>query len=80
MSLPNSCVYVRFYFSLPLIFTLLLAFLIFSRSLSISMFFFLQNSSPLFSITRSTSFSVIHVGVDKKQRRKRHDFFVVVSF
>ena len=36
-----------------------LAFLIFSPPLWISMFFFLWNSSPLFSITRSSSFSVI---------------------
>ena len=40
------------------------AFLIFSSQLSISMFFFLQNSSPLFSVTRSSSFSVIHVSSD----------------
>ena len=55
-----SCVHVRLYFSLPLIFTCWpLAFLIFSPPLWISMFFFLWNSSPLFSITRSSSFSVI---------------------
>ena len=41
-----------------------LAFLIFSPPLWISMFLFLQNSSPLFSITRSSSFSVIHVSVN----------------
>ena len=40
-----------------------LAFLIFSPPLRISMFFFLRNSPPLFSITRSSSFSVIHVQV-----------------
>ena len=40
-----------------------LAFLIFSPPLWISMFFSLQNSSRLFSITRSSSFSVIHVSV-----------------
>ena len=57
-----SCVHVRFYFHCrsfspywPL------AFLIFSPPLWISMFFFLRNSPPLFSITRSSSFSVIHV-------------------
>ena len=70
MCLPNfvSCVHVRFYFSLPrLIFTLLaarcwpLAFLIVSRLLLIFMFSSLQNSSLLFSITRPSSFSVIHV-------------------
>ena len=53
-----SCVHVRFYFSLPHIFTLPVA--------SIFMFFFLQSSSLLFSITRSSSFSVIHVSVNIK--------------
>ena len=61
-----------FIFSLPLIFTLLaspcwpLAFLIFSGygRYEIVMFFFQRNSSPLFWITRSGSFSVIHVSVN----------------
>ena len=43
-----------------------LAFLIVSPPLWIFMFFFLQNSSLLFSITRSSSFSVIHVSVNIK--------------
>ena len=43
-----------------------LAFLIFSPSLWLSMFFFLRNSYPLFSRTRSSSFSVIHVSVNVK--------------
>ena len=65
-----SCFHVRFYFSLPLIFTLLatpcwpLAFPIFLPSLWISVFFSLRNSSPLFSKTRSSSFSVVHVSVN----------------
>ena len=37
----------------------LLAFLIFSVPLWISMFFFPRNSSPLFSITRSSSFLLV---------------------
>ena len=41
-----------------------LAFLIFSPPLWIFMVFFLRNSSPLVSITRSSSFSVIHVSVN----------------
>ena len=48
-----------------------LAFLIFSPSLWISMFFFLRNSSPLFSITRSSSFSVIHVSVNIKNNAEK---------
>ena len=49
----------------------LLAFLIYSLPLSISMFFFLRNSSPLFSITRSSSFSVIHVSVNIKNNAEK---------
>ena len=66
-----SCVHVRFYFSLPHIFTLPVA--------SIFMFFFLQNSSLLFSITRSSSFSVIHVE-PAKISSKKDAFFVVFFF
>ena len=43
-----------------------LAFLIVSQPLWIFMSFFLQNSSFLFSITHSSSFSVIHVSVNIK--------------
>ena len=43
-----------------------LAFLIVAQPLWIFMFFFLQNSSLLFSITRSSYFSVIHVSVNIK--------------
>ena len=48
-----------------------LAFLIFSPPLWISMFFFLRNSSPLFSITRSSSSSVIHVSVNIKNNAEK---------
>ena len=48
-----------------------LAFLIFSPPLRISMFFVLRNSSPLFSITRSSSFSVIHVSVNIKNNAEK---------
>ena len=48
-----------------------LAFLIFSPPRWISMFFSLQNSSPLFSITRSSSFSVIHVSVNIKNNAEK---------
>ena len=43
-----------------------LAFLIVLQPLWIFMFFFLQNSSLLFSVTRSSSFSVIHASVNIK--------------
>ena len=48
-----------------------LAFLIFSSPLWISMFFFLRNSSPLFSITCSGSFSVIDVSVNIKNNAEK---------
>ena len=48
-----------------------LAFLIFSPLLWISMFFFLRNSSPLFSITRSSSFSVIFVSINIKNNAEK---------
>ena len=67
-----SCVHVRFRFSLPIIFTLLAAGI--SHCLTaalIFMFFFLQNSSLLFSITRSSSFSVIQVSVNIKNNVKK---------
>ena len=48
-----------------------LAFLIYSPPLWISMFFFLRNSSPLFSITRSSSFSFIHVSVHIKNNAEK---------
>ena len=48
-----------------------LAFLIFSPPLWIFMFLFLRNSSPLFSITRSSSFSVIHVSVNIKNNAEK---------
>ena len=49
-----------------------LAFLIFSTPLWISMFFFPCNSwGPLFSITHSSSFSVIHVSVNIKNNAEK---------
>ena len=48
-----------------------LAFLIFSPPLWIFMFFSLRNLSPLFSITRSSSFSVIHVSVNIKNNAEK---------
>ena len=67
-----SCVHVRFYFSLPLIFTFLAAnishFLTAAFNFQI---FFLRNSSPLFSKTHSSSFSVIHVTVNIKNNAEK---------
>ena len=67
-----SCVHVRFYFSQPLIFTFLVAnishFLTAALNFQI---FFLRNSSPLFSITHSSSFSVIHVSVNIKNNAEK---------
>ena len=55
-----------------------LVFLIFSPPLWISMFFFLRNSSPLFSVTRSSSFSVIHVSVNIKNNAKKDTTLLLV--
>ena len=44
-----------------------LTFLIFSPPLWISTFFFLRNLSPLFSVTLSSSFSVVNVSVNIKK-------------
>ena len=61
----NLCVPVHFFFSPPLIFTLVAASISpFShRRYTIFMFFFQRNWSPLFFISRSNSSSVIHVNV-----------------
>ena len=44
------------------------------------MFFVQQNWSPLFFISHSSSFSVIHVNVDIKIKSKERTGFVVVIF
>ena len=64
-----SCVHVRFRFSLPIIFALLAAGI--SHCLIAALIFFLQNSSLPFSITRSSSFSVIQVSVNIKNNVKK---------
>ena len=70
MRLPNilsPVIMFAFNFSLPLIFTLLVASISHCLTAALNfMFFFLQNSSLLFSITRCSSFSVIHVSVNIK--------------
>ena len=48
-----------------------LAILIFLTPLCISMFFSIRNSSRLFSITRSSSFPVIHVSVNIKNNAEK---------
>ena len=62
-----SCVHVRFHFYFTTAHFLLAGRWHFSFShcrYEIFRFFFQRNSSPLFSITRSSSFSVIHVSVN----------------
>ena len=78
-----SCV-LRFYFSLPLIFTLLAASISHFLTAALNFHVFLpRNSSPLFSLTRSSCFSVIHVCVNikitpKKTRLCCCFFFLIV--
>ena len=57
-----------------------LAFLIFSPPLWISMFFFLRNSPPLFSVTRSSSFSVVHVNVNIKNNAQKDTTLLLFFF
>ena len=64
-----SCVHVRCYFSPPLIFTLLATSI--SHFLTRRHVFLPKNSSPLFSITRSSSFSVIQVSVKIKNNAEK---------
>ena len=64
-----SCVHVRCYFSPPLIFTLLATSI--SHFLTRRHVFLPTNSSPLFSITRSSSFSVIQVSVKIKNNAEK---------
>ena len=67
-----SCVHVGFYFSLPLIFALLTASISHFLTAALNFHVFLPtNSSPLFSITRSSSFSVIHVSVYIKNNAEK---------
>ena len=50
------------------------------HSYEILMFFFQRNSSPLFLITRSSSFSVIHVNVDIKNNVEKDSTFLLFFF
>ena len=76
-----SCVHDRFYFSLPLIFTLLVASITHFLTAALnSMFFFLRNSFPLFSITRSSSFSVVHVNVNIKNNAEKDTTMLLFFF
>ena len=81
----NLCVPVHFFFSPPLIFTLVAASISPSshRRYKIFMFFFQRNWSPLFFISRSNSSSVIHVNVGieikLKERIGFHCYCVSIS-
>ena len=57
-----------------------IAFLIFSPPLWISMFFFIRNSSPLFSITRSRSLSLIQVRVNIKNNAEKGTTLLLLFF
>ena len=82
-----SCVHFRFYFSLPLIFTLLAGRSLLATSISHYLtatlnfhVFFLQSSPLLFSITRSSSFFVIHMNVNMKNSIKKDTTFLCFFF
>ena len=66
------CVHVHFYFSLPLIFTQLAASIAHFLTAALNFHVFLpRNSSPLFLVTRSSCFSVIHVCVNIKNNAEK---------
>ena len=73
------CMFAYFY-SLPLIFTLLAARIchLLTAVMKFS-FFFQQISTPLFLISRYGPFAVIHVSVNIKNNVERLDFVVVFS-
>ena len=66
-----SCVHVRFYFSLPHIFTLLAASI--SHRLTAALNFHVFLPTKFVSITRSSSFSVIHVSVSNKNNVEKDE-------
>ena len=66
-----SCFHVLFYFSLPLIFTLLAASISHFLTAALNFHVFLPTMSPLFSITRSSFFSVVHVSVNIKNNAEK---------
>ena len=77
-----SCFHVRFYFFTAAHFHLAVSishFLTAAMKLCV-MFFFQRNSSPLFSITRSSSFSVIHVSVNIKNNIKKDTTLLLFFF
>ena len=75
-----ACVPVRFYFSHTAHFHLdgRWHFLFSHRCYEIFMFFFQGNSSPLFSITRSSSFYVINVSVNVKNIVQKNSIFTLM--
>ena len=76
-----SCVHFRFYFSLPLIFTLLATSISHYLTATLNFHvFFLQSSPLLFSITRSSSFFVIHMNVNMKNSIKKDTTFLCFFF
>ena len=84
---PARSLFIYIFFSLPLIFQpcwpLLVGRSYFSFShchYEIFMYFFQWNSSPLFSITRSSSFSVILVSVNIKDNVKKDSTFLLLFF
>ena len=83
--IPNYTFYVflfTFFSTLPLTFNLVAASIsTFShRRYKIFMFFFQWNWSPLFFISPSSSFGVIHVTLDTKIKSEERIGFVVVVF
>ena len=77
-----SCVHVPFYFSLPLIFTLLAASISHFLTAALNFHVFLPTKFVSFVFNNSLQLFLCYLRQckHKKQRRKRHDFVVVFSF
>ena len=84
MCLPNfvSCVHVRFYFSLPLILTLLAARISHCLTTALNFHVFLPTKFVSFGFNHSLYLFLCYPRECKhqKERRKRHDFVVIFSF
>ena len=74
-----SCV-LRFYFSLPLIFTLLAASISHCLTAALNFHVFLPTKFVSFVFSHSLILCYPRQYKHKKQRRKRHGFVVVISF
>ena len=80
MCSPKMLCSLSLFFSRQLTFTLLAASISHSLTAVMKFFFFQRNSSHLFLITRSSSFHVIQVSVDKKNNVEKGGSTLLLFF